>query len=147
MKKTKSRIIRVVKCPCGHPACQKYQLEGIGSFSQGSGFTKAEATLIARLLNKKKRSPSVERLAMSTIAIYGYAKREGVLEILRTNRAKEVCGDCETGDNSARMITLDGKIWQNEKDCRKELLRRDEIYEYDSHAVAHVKVTLEVLLK
>jgi hypothetical protein len=96
---------------------------------------------------RKCGEPEPKDPYVSMFALYGYTKREDALSILRTNRAKEVCGDCETGDNSAQMITLDGKIWQNEKDCRKELLRRDEMFDFDKKAVAHVKVTLEVLSK
>jgi hypothetical protein len=43
--------ITVVKCSCGHPNCSVYTLQGIGMFYQGSGFTKQDAELIARLVN------------------------------------------------------------------------------------------------
>ena len=42
----------IEKCPCGHQCCQDYHLKGIGHFVQGSGFSKEDAELIVRLLNK-----------------------------------------------------------------------------------------------
>ena len=45
-------MITVQKCSCDHPNCQYYWLKGIGSFVQGSGFTKEEAEKIAKLLNQ-----------------------------------------------------------------------------------------------
>lgn len=54
--------VTVEKCRCGHRACSDYWLRGAGRFVQGSGFAKAEAENIARLLNeeeaKAKRDPS-----------------------------------------------------------------------------------------
>lgn len=44
-------MIKVEKCPCGHPNCHNYHLTGIGKFVQGSGFEKNEAEQIALLLN------------------------------------------------------------------------------------------------
>lgn len=43
--------ITIEKCKCGDKSCKDYWLVGIGSFVQGSGFTKDEADLIAGLLN------------------------------------------------------------------------------------------------
>lgn len=43
--------ITIEPCPCGMRGCHDFHLVGIGNFCQGSGFTKDEATLIAKLLN------------------------------------------------------------------------------------------------
>jgi len=88
-----------------------------------------------------------KEFVVTTIAYYGYAFKEDALGILRTNRAKEVAGDCETRDNSAQMITLDGHIWKNRADAAKEGLKRG-LADYKGLVdLAHVKVTLEVLSK
>jgi hypothetical protein len=91
-----------------------------------------------------------EDSAVSTISLYGYCFPEDALGILRTNRAKEVAGDCETQDNSAPMITLDGHIWQNKEDAVAEGLKRGNMYRAGRSILplpAHVKITLEVLRK
>jgi hypothetical protein len=44
-------MITVERCACGHPGCRDFWLAGIGKFVQGSGFSEADATRIARLLN------------------------------------------------------------------------------------------------
>ena len=44
-------MITVEKCSCGWPTCKDYWLVGVGSFVQGSGFTKETAEHIADLLN------------------------------------------------------------------------------------------------
>jgi NTP pyrophosphatase (non-canonical NTP hydrolase) len=46
-------MITIEKCPCGYKGCSDYHLVGIGTFVQGSGFTKREAETIANLLNRK----------------------------------------------------------------------------------------------
>jgi hypothetical protein len=67
-------------------------------------------------------------------------------DILRTNRAKEVCGDCETGDNSAQMITLDGRLYVNYTDALKEYKRLGNIDgAYDTCRIVPVKITIDKL--
>lgn len=46
--------IGVEPCPCGQ--CSDFHLKGIGRFNQGSGFNKADADLIAALLNQHRAS-------------------------------------------------------------------------------------------
>jgi hypothetical protein len=67
-------------------------------------------------------------------------------DILRTNRAKEVCGDCETGDNSAQMIDLDGIIHVNYMDALKEHKRRGNVNGgFDTCRIVPVKITIDKL--
>lgn len=54
-------MITVEKCPCGHPGCRDYHLQGFGKFVQGSGFTRAEAERIAHLLNTVNVYQVIER--------------------------------------------------------------------------------------
>lgn len=44
-------MITIEKCKCGHDHCKYYHLIGIGTFYQGTGFTKDQAELIAAFLN------------------------------------------------------------------------------------------------
>jgi len=46
--------IGIEPCSCGHRSCRDFWLVGIGKFVQGSGFTRAEAELIAKLLNEHR---------------------------------------------------------------------------------------------
>lgn len=55
-----TKRITIEPCPCGHPACKDFHLVGIGKFVQGSGFTKDEAELIAKLLNNYIRESKHE---------------------------------------------------------------------------------------
>lgn len=79
--------------------------------------------------------------------IIGYMLNEDNLveNRLRTLRAKEVCGDCENGDNSAPMVFIDGRIYFNREDAVKEYKRTGELNEYDKDAIVKVKLTLEVM--
>lgn len=51
-------IVVTSKCNCGHPACSTYQLSGMGTFYQGSGFTLEQANKIAALLNNEAKIKS-----------------------------------------------------------------------------------------
>ena len=42
---------------CGSPHCRKYWLTRVGSFYQGSGFSKKEAERIAELINADEDFP------------------------------------------------------------------------------------------
>lgn len=55
-----SERIRIERCHCGQ--CSDWWLVGIGKFVQGSGFSEAEAQLIADLLNER---PADERHSAS----------------------------------------------------------------------------------
>lgn len=43
--------ITIEQCKCDYSACRQYWLVGIGSFVQGSGFSKKEAEYISALIN------------------------------------------------------------------------------------------------
>jgi hypothetical protein len=53
-------MVTVEKCSCGHPSCRYYWLVGIGSFTQGSGFTHDDAQKIADLLNAQNKERGTE---------------------------------------------------------------------------------------
>lgn len=44
--------VTIEHCYCGHPNCKDYWLVGFGKFVQSSGFTKAQAEWLARLINE-----------------------------------------------------------------------------------------------
>ena len=52
--------ISVQQCQCGYKFCSTYWLNGIGSFSRGSGFEYDEAVFIADTLNEKMGHPKQE---------------------------------------------------------------------------------------
>lgn len=52
--------IGIEKCKCS-PDCDIYTLKGIGTFYQGSGFSKKEAKLIAKLVNNYFREKSLHK--------------------------------------------------------------------------------------
>lgn len=65
-------MIGIEQCCCGHPTCRDYWLTGIGKFCQGSGFTKDEADLIARLLNGESRLLVALKAAEAHLDYTGY---------------------------------------------------------------------------
>lgn len=70
-------MITIQKCQCGHASCKYYWLDGIGSFDQGSGFSKEEAEQIANLLNNNQLSQLAKQIHDQNVKVGWWDECEG----------------------------------------------------------------------